>query len=63
MTCLFFGSKLDKAEVKPLLTALDNASERTAHLNEVDFLERGVQVANKQRIVEIASTRRRRRHT
>ncbi len=48
---LLFGGELDKSKVQPLFAALDDATERTEHLNEVDLLQRGVQVAHKQSVV------------
>lgn len=51
---LVLGGEFDEAEVEPLLAALDDAAERAEHLDEVDFLERGVQIADEQRVVEVA---------
>jgi hypothetical protein len=51
---LFFGRKLDKSKVQPLLAAFNDSTERSKHLNQVNLLQRSMQIANKKGIIQIA---------
>lgn len=55
MAGFLLAGELDKAKVEPLFAALNNTTEGSKHLNEIDFLQRGVQIAHEQSVVQIAS--------